>query len=128
MMLNHASLQAAMPGYVDLVRRVYTHQAGPAVVGEFGRLARRPEGRLPTNAAWFGNLVSASTVKMLHDDLFGGHVVEDDLIWRLGGRRRPGAGAYILPVRVAKVASNRAPPSESTPPGRCGHLLVRQSG
>jgi hypothetical protein len=35
MMLNHAALEAALPGYVDRVRRIYTHQASPALVDEF---------------------------------------------------------------------------------------------
>jgi 3-oxoacyl-[acyl-carrier-protein] synthase-3 len=68
-MLNHAALEAALPGYVDRVRRIYTHQASPALVEKFARLAALPSCKAPTNARDCGNLVSASTVKMLHDDL-----------------------------------------------------------
>ena len=128
MMLNHASLQAAMPGYVDLVRRVYTHQASPALVGEFGKLARLAAGKAPTNAARFGNLVSASTAKMLHDDLFAGHVVEDDLICTSVVGAGPERGA-LHPAGAGREG-HRTGHRRVTQlhRGRWGHLLSSSRG
>ena len=103
MMLNHAELDAALPGYVDRVRRIYTHQASPALVQAFAKLADLPADKAPTNARQFGNLVSASTAKMLHDDVYAGAVVNGDLICVSVVGSGPERGAYVLPLRVAKV-------------------------
>lgn len=103
MMLNHAALEAARPGYVDRVRRIYTHQASPALVDAFADLAGLPAGKAPTNARRFGNLVSASTAKMLHDDLYAEQVDPDDLVCVSVVGSGPERGAFILPVRVSKV-------------------------
>ena len=103
MMLNHAALDAALPGYVDRVRRIYTHQASPALVRAFGELAGLSADKAPTNAARFGNLVSASTAKMLHDDLYAGVVDEGDLVCVSVVGSGPERGAYVVPLRVAKV-------------------------
>jgi len=103
MMLNHAALEAALPGYVDRVRRIYTHQASPALVSAFAKLADLPEDKAPTNARRFGNLVSASTAKMLHDDVYAGEVTDGDLICVSVVGSGPERGAYVIPVQVAKV-------------------------
>ncbi|MBB5874160.1 3-oxoacyl-[acyl-carrier-protein] synthase-3 [Allocatelliglobosispora scoriae] len=103
MMLNHAALDTALPGYVDRVKRIYTHQASPALVQEFARLADLPDGKAPTNARRFGNLVSASTAKMLHDDLYQGDITDGDLVCASVVGAGPERGAYILPVHIAKV-------------------------
>jgi 3-oxoacyl-[acyl-carrier-protein] synthase III len=105
MMLNHAALDAALPGYVDRVRRIYTHQASPALVDAFAKLASLPADKAPTNARRFGNLVSASTAKMLHDDLYAGTVANEDLICVSVVGSGPERGAYVLPLRVAKVVA-----------------------
>jgi 3-oxoacyl-[acyl-carrier-protein] synthase III len=103
MMLNHAALDAALPGYVDKVRRIYTHQASPALVRTFATLADLPPGKAPTNARRFGNLVSASTAKMLHDDLYAGAIAHDDLVCVSVVGSGPERGAFVLPLRVGKV-------------------------
>jgi 3-oxoacyl-[acyl-carrier-protein] synthase-3 len=103
MMLNHAALNAAIPGYVDRVRRIYTHQASPALVQSFAKLAELPADKAPSNAKRFGNLVSASTAKMLHDDLYAGDVANDDLICVSVVGSGPERGAYVMPLRVAKI-------------------------
>jgi 3-oxoacyl-[acyl-carrier-protein] synthase III len=113
MMLNHAALDAALPGYVSRVRRIYTHQASPALVAEFGRLAGLPPGKAPTNARQFGNLVSASTAKMLHDDLLRGDVRYGDVICTSVVGAGPERGAYVVPVRIAAAGPSSAP----------GHLI-----
>ena len=103
MMLNHSALEAALPGYVEVVRRIYTHQASPALVEEFARLAGLPAWKAPTNARRFGNLVSASTAKMLHDDLFRGDITHGDMICASVVGAGPERGAYVLPVRIAAL-------------------------
>ncbi|GIF19619.1 3-oxoacyl-[acyl-carrier-protein] synthase-3 [Actinoplanes tereljensis] len=103
MMLNHAALNHALPGYVDRVKRIYTHQASPALVESFARLAELPADKAPTNARRFGNLVSASTAKMLHDDLYAGDVANGDLICVSVVGSGPERGAYVLPLNTAKI-------------------------
>jgi 3-oxoacyl-[acyl-carrier-protein] synthase-3 len=103
MMLNHAALNSALPGYVDRVKRIYTHQASPALVESFARLAELPPDKAPTNARRFGNLVSASTAKMLHDDLYAGDVTTGDLICVSVVGSGPERGAYVLPLNTAKI-------------------------
>jgi 3-oxoacyl-[acyl-carrier-protein] synthase III len=103
MLLNHAALETALPGYVDRVRRIYTHQASPALVDEFARLADLPSCKAPTNARQFGNLVSASTAKMLHDDLFRGDIADGDLICASVVGAGPERGAFVLPMRIATL-------------------------
>ncbi|GIM96059.1 3-oxoacyl-[acyl-carrier-protein] synthase III C-terminal domain-containing protein [Paractinoplanes toevensis] len=103
MMLNHAALNNALPGYVDRVKRIYTHQASPALVESFARLAELPPDKAPTNARRFGNLVSASTAKMLHDDLYAGDVTTGDLICVSVVGSGPERGAYLLPLNTAKI-------------------------
>ena len=108
MLLNHAALETALPGYVGQVRRIYTHQASPALVAEFGRLAELPPGKAPTNARQFGNLVSASTAKMLHDDLLRGEVGNGDIICTSVVGAGPERGAYVVPVRIAALRPREA--------------------
>lgn len=103
MMLNHAALNAALPGYVDRVRRIYTHKASPALVSAFAQLADLPAEKAPTNARRFGNLVSVSTAKMLHDDVFAGAVGDGDLICVSVVGSGPERGAFVLPVQIANV-------------------------
>jgi 3-oxoacyl-[acyl-carrier-protein] synthase III len=103
MMLNHAALDNALPGYVDRVRRIYTHQASPALVESFARLAELPADKAPTNARRFGNLVSASTAKMLHDDLYAGDVANGDLICVSVVGSGPERGAYVLRLNTVKI-------------------------
>ncbi len=103
MMLNHSALNSALPGYVDKVRRIYTHQASPALVQTFAKLVDLPPGKAPTNARRFGNLVSASTAKMLHDDLFSGAIANDDLVCVSVVGSGPERGAFVLPLQVGKV-------------------------
>ena len=109
MMLNHASLEAALPGYVDRVKRIYTHQASPALVSAFAELAGLPPGKAPTNARRFGNLVSASTAKMLHDDLYTGEVSDRDLVCVSVVGSGPERGAYVLPLQIAKIVQPGTP-------------------
>ncbi|MFJ9342129.1 hypothetical protein ACIRP0_22930 [Streptomyces sp. NPDC101733] len=49
MMLNHQALEAARPGYLDQISRVYTHQANPRLVEGFARQVGLTEQQAPSN-------------------------------------------------------------------------------
>jgi 3-oxoacyl-[acyl-carrier-protein] synthase-3 len=98
MMRNHHSLNSARPGYVRAVKRIYTHQASPALIEDFTRRAELPSDKTPTNAARLGNLVTPCTIQLFHDDLLSGAAVEgDELCFSVVGAG-PERGAFILPV------------------------------
>jgi 3-oxoacyl-[acyl-carrier-protein] synthase-3 len=108
MMLNHADLERQLPGYVDRVRRIYTHQANPKLVEHFAKLADLPIDKAPTNARDLGNLVSASTAKLLHDDIQSGAVGHGDAVCFSVVGAGPERGAFVLPVgESVKAHSSR---------------------
>jgi 3-oxoacyl-[acyl-carrier-protein] synthase-3 len=109
MMLNHETLRAYRPRYVEEVRRIYTHQASPALIEDFARLAGLPPEKAPTNARRFGNLVSPCTVKMLDDDLRAGHVRNGDEVCVSVVGAGPERGAFLLPVNVAAARALSLP-------------------
>jgi 3-oxoacyl-[acyl-carrier-protein] synthase-3 len=103
MLLNHKKMLELRPDYRDEVKRVYTHQAGPAMVEDFIGRAEIPRDKAPTNAAELGNLVSPCTLKLLHDDLVAGNLEQgDELCFELIGAG-PERGAFTLRNRVRKV-------------------------
>jgi len=103
MMLNHRTLLAERPGYVNDVRRIYTHQASPALVESFAKLAGLSADKAPSNARQYGNLVSPCTAKMLHDDLAAGRLAEHDTVCVSVVGAGPERGAFVLPVAVAEL-------------------------
>lgn len=100
MMLNHRDIENALPGYVDKVRRIYTHQANPALVDAFHELAGLDEDKAPTNARRFGNLVTVSTMQMLHDDVTAGLIGNGDLICLSVVGGGPERGAVVMTVHI----------------------------
>lgn len=98
MLLNHETLEKQRPGYVDTVRRIYTHQASPALVDEFAQVTGLAPEKAPTNARQVGNLVSASTAKLLHDDLVDGTVSPGDEVCFSVVGAGPERGAFVLPI------------------------------
>jgi 3-oxoacyl-[acyl-carrier-protein] synthase-3 len=104
MMLNHRALLSERPDYVTDVRRIYTHQASPALVESFAKLAGLSAEKAPSNARQYGNLVSPCTAKMLHDDLAAGRLAERDTICVSVVGAGPERGAFLLPVAVQEVA------------------------
>ena len=72
MVLNHQTLLRARPGYVEEVKRIYSHQAGPALVRSFVELAKVPADKVPTSAARLGNLVGPCTLHLMHEDIEAG--------------------------------------------------------
>ena len=82
------------------MERIYTHQASPALVEEFARMAELPPDKAPTNARELGNLVSPCTAKMLHDDVLAGRVREGQEVCISVVGAGPERGAFVAPVRV----------------------------
>ena len=103
MMLNHRALCEARPGYVQEAERIYTHQASPALVDEFARLAELPAGKAPTNARELGNLVSPCTAKMLHDDVLAGRVRNGQTLCISVVGAGPERGALLLPLGIREA-------------------------
>jgi 3-oxoacyl-[acyl-carrier-protein] synthase-3 len=108
MMLNHRALLAARSSYIADARRIYTHQASPALVESFARLAELSPDKAPSNARQYGNLVSPCTAKMLHDDLATGTVGTGDTVCVSVVGAGPERGAFLLPVAVREVVPNAA--------------------
>lgn len=108
MRLNHRDLQQALPGYADAVDRIYIHQASPALVGDFLRQTDLPLGKIPTLARQLGNLVSASTPKLLFDDVTDSDFRRGLACFSLVGAG-PERGAFVLPVDIeSPVTGHRA--------------------
>ncbi len=107
MLLNHRTMLELRPDYVDECARIYTHQAGPAMVKAFIDIAGIPTDKAPTNAAELGNLVSPCTIKLLHDDLVAGLLgANDEICFELIGAG-PERGSFTLPSRVRRVVEVR---------------------
>jgi len=103
MLLNHQALSAVDPEYGKRVRRIYTHQASPALVSHFQRTSGLPEEKMPTNVREFGNLVSPCTMKLLDDDLAQGRVAPDDLVCVSVVGGGPERGAFFARLRIESV-------------------------
>ncbi|GAB2719419.1 3-oxoacyl-[acyl-carrier-protein] synthase III C-terminal domain-containing protein [Kitasatospora kifunensis] len=110
MMLNHQALERALPGYVERVRRVYTHQAGPALVEDFAQLADLPPGKAPTNVRQLGNLVSAATPTLFYSDCLEKEIGNGDLACFSVVGAGPERGAFIAPVRIPGMVTSSHPP------------------
>ncbi|MGI5397078.1 3-oxoacyl-[acyl-carrier-protein] synthase III C-terminal domain-containing protein [Streptomyces sp. CA-251251] len=100
MMLNHQALEAARPGYLDDVHRVYTHQANPALVEEFLQATGLTHEQAPSNVRQLGNTVSPSTLALLHADQAAGNLTHGDRAYFSVVGSGPERGAFITPVRI----------------------------
>lgn len=103
MVLNHRHLEATLPGYVSQMKRIYTHQAGPAMVRAFTDLVGLDERKAPTSAERLGNLVSPCTMQLLDEDLHSGAVERGDRVSFCVVGAGPERGAFVLPVNVRNV-------------------------
>jgi 3-oxoacyl-[acyl-carrier-protein] synthase-3 len=115
MMLNHRALLAERPHYVAEARRIYTHQASPALVDSFAKLAELPSDKAPTNAREYGNLVSPCTIKMLHDDMAVGRLEPDDTVCVSVVGAGPERGAFLFPVSVEELPAPGYSPAALPP-------------
>lgn len=101
--LNHEALDTWRPGYVRAMKRIYVHQASPrlvnAIVEDF--VARGiPREKMATNAQRYGNLVTPSTVALLHEDVMSGMVATGDEVCFSVVGAGPERGAFLAPVRI----------------------------
>lgn len=109
MLLNHQALTALSPGYVSRVRRIYTHQASPALVEQFKNMMPIDPEKLPSNVREFGNLVGPCTIKMLHDDVCRGEVAAEDLICVSVVGGGPERGAMLVRLDLCDAGEPQAP-------------------
>lgn len=107
MLLNHEMLLSLRPTYVEDMKRIYTHQAGPAMVKKFVDISGIPEDKAPTSATRLGNLVSPCTIHLLQEDIDAGRVVTgDEVCFEVVGAG-PERGAFTLPYRVREPVRTR---------------------
>jgi 3-oxoacyl-[acyl-carrier-protein] synthase-3 len=104
--LNHQAIQAFRPDYSREVRRIYVHQASPrlvdAIVHDFVELGI-PREKLATNAHRYGNLVTPSTMALLHEDVANGDVRPGDEVCFSVVGAGPERGAFLAPVAIERV-------------------------
>lgn len=102
MMLNHQTLIQNRPEYLTDVRKIYTHQASPVLTNGFlNHLIETcgiPHSKFGVNVEIYGNLVSTSTIKLLHDDLTTGIVQTGDEICISVVGAGPERGAFITRI------------------------------
>jgi 3-oxoacyl-[acyl-carrier-protein] synthase-3 len=100
MTLNHEALRAHRPGYAREVKRIYMHQASPRLVETVQdylvRECEVPPDKLVSHARRYGNLVTPSTVKLLHDDIVAGAVRSGDEVCVSVVGAGPERGAYLI--------------------------------
>jgi len=100
MMLNHHALEAASPGYVRRVKRIYMHQASPRLVEHVRETLVRDVGatpeQLPHHAHRLGNLVAPATLKLLSDDVEGKSVVAGDALCFSVVGAGPERGGFLI--------------------------------
>jgi 3-oxoacyl-[acyl-carrier-protein] synthase-3 len=102
MTLNHEELVKLQPDYLNQVRKLYTHQASPALTNSFlDTLITKyniSKEKVGINVVKYGNLVTTSTIKLLDDDLNDGIVTMGDRICISVVGAGPERGAFIIPV------------------------------
>lgn len=102
MALNHRALLEHRPDYAEQVKRIYMHQASPRLVETVNDYLVNEAGvradKLVSHAKEYGNLVSPSTVKLLHDDLRSGAVNPGDEVAVSVVGAGPERGAYVITI------------------------------
>lgn len=102
MTLNHKQLLDLEPGYLDDVKKLYTHQASPMLTNAFLQTLIKEHNidkdKIGINVVKYGNLVSCSTIKLLDDDLNAGVIEPGDNVCISVVGAGPERGAFIIPV------------------------------
>ncbi|MFJ8011787.1 3-oxoacyl-[acyl-carrier-protein] synthase III C-terminal domain-containing protein [Streptomyces sp. NPDC096339] len=120
MMLNQQTMEAHRPGFVDEVRRIYTHQAGPALVEDYHRLAGLDGTKAPAHARELGNLVTSATPVLFYTDVVNGLIGEGDIAAFSVIGAGPERGAFLARVAIAgevTVTEPLPPVPEAVPLG-----------
>ncbi len=107
MLLNHRLLCEQRPGYADSMRRIYTHQASPALVGDFLARSELPLHKTPTNARQLGNLVTPCTVRLLDDDIDQGSVEDQDEVCFSVVGAGPERGVLLSRLALSQARARR---------------------
>jgi 3-oxoacyl-[acyl-carrier-protein] synthase-3 len=95
--LNHRALLGVEPDLIKTFRRLYTHQASPGLVaGTLKRLGLSPV-FAPSHAERVGNVVAASTLCLLSDDVERGGVEAGDRVCFSVVGAGPERGAWTIP-------------------------------
>ncbi|MFB7513026.1 3-oxoacyl-[acyl-carrier-protein] synthase III C-terminal domain-containing protein [Streptomyces sp. NPDC056144] len=118
MMLNQETMENHRPGFVDGVRRIYTHQAGPALVENYHKLAGLDGTKAPAHARELGNLVSSATPVLFYTDVVNGLVGEGDTLCFSVIGAGPERGAFLVTTGIkgeVKVTSPLPPVSLEAP-------------
>jgi len=105
MTLNHQQMLSLQPGYLNDVKKIYTHQASPMLTNAFLDTLIREHGirreKVGVNVVKYGNLVSTSTIKLLDDDIASGEFSPGDKVCISVVGAGPERGAFIIPVMAA---------------------------
>jgi 3-oxoacyl-[acyl-carrier-protein] synthase-3 len=101
MLRNHEELRAHRPGYDDEVRRIYTHQASPALVNGFLGTVGFDTSKVGVNVEAYGNLVTPSTLRILHEDIAARRIDRGDEFCISVVGAGPERGAVLAKVDVA---------------------------
>lgn len=114
MMLNHQALEAAAPGYLQAVKRVYMHQASPKLVASVREQLVREVGareeQLPFHAHRLGNLVAPATLKLLDDDVAAGQLgAGDEVCFSVVGAG-PERGGFLLSLGASATSAGGSRP------------------
>ncbi|MEV7519251.1 3-oxoacyl-[acyl-carrier-protein] synthase III C-terminal domain-containing protein [Streptomyces sp. NPDC091371] len=124
MMLNQLTMEAHRPGFVDEVRRIYTHQAGPALVEDYHQLAGLDETKAPAHARELGNLVTSATPVLFYTDVVNGLIGEGDTAAFSVIGAGPERGAFLARVAIAGEVTV----TEPLPPVPAVALAARTTG
>jgi 3-oxoacyl-[acyl-carrier-protein] synthase-3 len=100
MLRNHEELRAHRPGYDHEVRRIYTHQASPALVNGFLGTVGFDASKVGVNVEDYGNLVTPSTLRILHEDLAAHRIDRGDEFCISVVGAGPERGAVVATVDV----------------------------
>ncbi|WP_330297548.1 3-oxoacyl-[acyl-carrier-protein] synthase III C-terminal domain-containing protein [Streptomyces sp. NBC_00503] len=109
MMLNQETMDAHRPGFVDEVQRIYTHQAGPALVEDYHRLAGLDARKAPAHARELGNLVTSATPVLFYTDVVNGLVDGGDTVCFSVIGAGPERGAFLVRVSIPGEVTVTAP-------------------
>ncbi|MFE4636272.1 3-oxoacyl-[acyl-carrier-protein] synthase III C-terminal domain-containing protein [Streptomyces sp. NPDC056773] len=109
MMLNQETMDAHRPGFVDEVRRIYTHQAGPALVEDYHKLAGLDTRKAPAHARELGNLVTSATPVLFYTDVINGLVGAEDTVCFSVIGAGPERGAFLTRVAIPGEVTVTAP-------------------
>jgi 3-oxoacyl-[acyl-carrier-protein] synthase-3 len=99
----------AMPDYIDVARRIYTHQASPSLVAHFAQSGIYPSSKTPSNARQLGNLISSATATMCYADYLNGEIQNGDIACFSVVGAGPERGAFLIPIDIAGTVNATEP-------------------